>query len=195
MAVVMTQHGDVRFFNWGYQLQGKNGAPLSSTALARPPHDLLVIDFSRDGSNAGAFSPTQVSAMIAGDPNRVLVSYISIGEISEFRDEWSGSWTTNGKADAPLSASAPDFIGPVNPDWPESRKVRYWDQGWQSLIYNDSKTGWLDKIVGDGFDAAYLEIVDAFYFWGAEAKASEKIAGDPRTSRSLPRGWPISSRA
>ncbi len=176
---VRTKHGTVSFWNWGYQLQGVNGAPLNAGVLASQPNDLLVIDFSRDGSNAGAFSKTEVARMIAGEPNRVLVSYISIGEISEFRDEWSKNWTKTGLANAPLTASAPHWIGPVNPEWPESRKVRYWEQGWQDKLYNAARTGWLDKIVKNGFDAAYLDIVDAYYFWGVEVRAADRKPGDP----------------
>ncbi len=44
------------------------------------------------------------------------------------------------------------------------------------MIVNDGKTGALDRIVANGFDAAYLDIVDAYYFWGIEAKTSDKRA-------------------
>jgi cysteinyl-tRNA synthetase, unknown class len=181
MAILKTRHGTVSFSNWGYQLQGKDGAPLTAGALAKPPFDLLVTDFSRDGSNETAFSKADVARMIKGDPNRVLVSYISIGEVTDFRNEWSKSWTKSGAANSPLTAQSPDWVGPVNPDYPESRKVRYWDKDWQDAIFNPAKTGWLDKIVANGFDAAYLDIVDAFDFWPLEARAADKHPGDPKT--------------
>jgi cysteinyl-tRNA synthetase, unknown class len=178
-----TLRGPIDVFQWGYQLQGKNGAPLSERKLTAAEHDMLVIDFARDGTNDSAFSKSEVAAISAGSDNsRLLVSYISIGEASDYRDDWDKSWTTTGKAAADLTAQAPGWLGPTNPDWPESRKVRYWDEGWQKLIFNDAKTGWLDSIVGNGFDAAYLDIVDAYYFWAAEAKPSERMAGDPVTA-------------
>jgi cysteinyl-tRNA synthetase len=161
-------------------LQGLNGAPLAVTPIAAAAHDLMVTDFSRNGTNAQAFTPAQVNAMANGaGGEKVMVSYISIGEVSDFRDEWDAGWTTTGLATGQLTASAPDWIGPVNPDWPESRKVRYWDPGWQALIFNDAGTGWLDQIVKNGFDAAYLDIVDAYYFWAVEAPAGVRQPGDP----------------
>jgi cysteinyl-tRNA synthetase len=180
MTVIQTAHGAVNVNNWGYMLQGLNGAPLSAAAVSQASHDLMVIDFSRDGTNANAFTPTQVSNMANGaGGEKVMVSYISIGEVSDFRDEWNEGWTTTGTATGNLTAQAPDWLGPVNPDWPESRKVRYWDSEWQNLIFNDAKTGWLDKIVGNGFDAAYLDIVDAYYYWAVEAPNSVRKPGDP----------------
>jgi cysteinyl-tRNA synthetase len=140
----------------------------------------MVIDFSRDGTNANAFSPAEVAAMANGPGGeKVMVAYISIGEASDFRDEWNSAWTTTGKATGKLTPDAPDWLGPVNPDWPESRKVRYWDTGWQDLIFNDQHDGWLDRIVASGFDAAYLDIVDAYYYWAVEAPANVRQPGDP----------------
>jgi len=165
--------------NWGYQLQAKGGLKVAD--LAAQPHDMLVIDPSRDGTDAKQFSEAEV-AEIKGDRS-VLAAYISIGEASDFRDYWDKDWTTTGKATGKLTDEAPDWLGPVNPDWPESRKVRYWDDDWQDVIFNDQGTGELDNIVGKGFDAAYLDIVDAYYFWGAEIRNGQREAGDPKNEK------------
>lgn len=167
--------------NWGYQLQGRNGNPLDVDALAAHPHDMLVIDPSRNGTNAGRFSEVEVAEM-KGDRS-VLSAYVSIGEANDFRDYWDKDWTTTGKADGRLTDAAPDWLGPINPDWPEGRKVRYWEDGWQDVIFNDDGTGELDNIVNMGFDAAYLDIVDGYYFWGAEIKNAQREPGDPRNEK------------
>lgn len=175
-----TSTGTVSVDNWGYQLQGSNGGPQDADLLASATHDLLVIDSSRDGSNAGRFLIDEVSRMKDGMGGRsVLVSYISIGEASDFRDYWRKEWTIHGEARDVLTAKAPDWLGPVNPDWPESRKVRFWDEEWQNTMFNDRKTGDVDTIVKSGFDAAYLDIVDAYYFWGAEVAPADRRPGDP----------------
>ncbi len=176
MAVFHTSHGDMSVSNWAYQLQGLNGAPLDPAALAALDFDLIVTDFSRDGSEAAKLTNAEVAAI---KTDAVAVSYISIGEASEFRSFWNSAWTTTGLATGTNTAAAPDWLGPTNPDWPESRKVRFWDDGWQNIVFNDAKTGWLDQIVSQGFDAAYLDIVDAYYFWAAEATAAQRLAGDP----------------
>ncbi|CAN7348729.1 endo alpha-1,4 polygalactosaminidase [Rhizobium sp. LjRoot254] len=169
--------------NWGYQLQGRPGHPLTVETLAAKPHDMLVIDPTRDGTNATRFSEGDI-AEIKGDRS-ILAAYVSIGEANDFRDYWDKDWTTNGKANGRLTDDAPDWLGPINPDWPEGRKVRYWDEGWRDIVFNDKGpngegTGELDSIVRQGFDAAYLDIVDAYYFWGAEVKKSQREPGDPR---------------
>jgi cysteinyl-tRNA synthetase len=43
--------------------------------------------------------------------------------------------------------------------------VKYWDPGWQSLIFG-SPNSYLDKIVEAGFDGVYLDIIDAYEYWG-----------------------------
>ena len=175
-----TSTGPVAVDNWGYQLQGLNGAPQNVDLLVSASHDLLVIDSSRDGTNSGRFTVDEVARMKDGMGGRsVVVSYISIGEASDFRDYWDKDWTTTGKATGKLTDAAPDWLGPVNPDWPEGRKVRYWDPDWQNTMFNDKKTGDLDAIVKAGFDAAYLDIIDAYYFWGAEVPKAIRQPGDP----------------
>ena len=189
MNVFPTQHGSVRVDDWGYRLQGRDGTPLKASSLFGEPHDLIVMDFSRNGLNSGAFSKAQV-ARIEDGPGGPAVSsaYLSIGEASGFRSYWDDDWTNlppgwsdgnKPKASYALTSDAPDWLGPINPEWPESRKVRYWDTDWQDLIFNDQKTGWLDRIVKQGFDSAYLDIVDAYYYWGAEMAKSAKETGDP----------------
>ena len=173
--------------SWGYQLQGRRADDyeLDPARLALAPHDMLVIDPSRNGMNSGRFDIDEVTE-IKGDRS-TLAAYVSIGEANDFRDYWDKDWTTNGRANGRLTDEAPDWLGPVNPDWPEGRKVRYWDEGWQDIIFNDEGTGELDHIVSAGFDAAYLDIVDAYYFWGAEVKKSQREPGDPKNETQAAR--------
>lgn len=180
MVTFKTSSGIVSVDNWGYELQGLNGSALKPDVLASATHDLLVIDASRDGTDSGRFSAGEITRMKDGMGGRsVVVSYVSIGEASDFRDYWHSNWTTTGIATGKLTSAAPDWLGPVNPDWPESRKVRYWDSDWQKIIFNTKKTGEVDAIVKAGFDAAYLDIVDGYYFWGAEVSAKDREKGDP----------------
>ena len=189
-----TADGPVRVNDWGYVLQGRGDAELSPDALAAAPYGLLVTDYSRDGTGARKFTRTQVRHIRTSDPasggngrRRVLAAYVSVGEASEFRDNWSRAWTKNGRADSPLTDKAPSFLGPVNPDWTESRKVRFWQPAWRDLMFNARRTGYVDQIVGQGFDAAYLDIVDAYYYWGAEVPKADRRKGDPTGERDSAR--------
>jgi cysteinyl-tRNA synthetase len=181
MTKYKTSTGTVTVNNWGYQLQGPNGRPLDDDDLISATHDLLVIDATHDGHDATRFTEDELSRIKDGMGGRsVVVSYLSIGEADDYRDFWDKDWTTNGRASGQLTDDAPDWLGPTNPDWPESRKVRYWDTDWQNVIYNKSGTGELDGIVKAGFDAAYLDIIDAYYFWGAEVSDKDRAPGDPK---------------
>ncbi|MDO6965103.1 endo alpha-1,4 polygalactosaminidase [Rhizobium alvei] len=183
MPKFKTSTGTITVNNWGYQLQGMN-RPLDATLLSQASHDLLVIDSTRDGTNATRFSANDITRMKDGMGGlSVVASYISIGEASDFRDYWDPDWTTTGKASGRLTDLAPDWLGPLNPDWPESRKVRYWDDDWQNLMFNSKGTGDFDAIVKAGFDAAYLDIVDAYYFWGEEVANSQRQPGDPKNEK------------
>lgn len=191
-AVLNTADGPVAVENWGYQLQGPPPlGELLPMPIAEAPHDLVVIDFARFGDVGSQFTAGEISEIKNRLGNsgqrRVAASYISIGEASEFRSYWDTDWTADGSANSALQPGAPDFLGPVNPDFPESRKVRYWDPAWQTIVYNDAGTGWLDTIVDQGFDAAYLDIVDAYYFWGEEATPAQKQAGDPSDTQDAAR--------
>ena len=180
--------------NWGYQLQGSSGKgkktkPLSITELHAQPHDFIVMDSSKDGSAAGTFMRADIDVLKnRKDAQSVIVSYISIGEASDYRDHWQDNWTTykdaGQRASGEPTANAPAWLGAWNENWPNSRKVRYWDKAWQAIIFNDAKTGWLDKIVAAGFDGAYLDIVDGYYHWGCEvAQSKDCRAGDPPNER------------
>lgn len=186
---ISTADGPVPTNHWGYQLQAAEG--LTPGPLSAAPHDLIVIDHSRFGDATSRFTSAEVTAMKTraggNGQRRVVAAYLSIGEASEFRSFWDKRWTTDGSADSPLQAGAPSYLGPVNADWPESRKVRYWDADWQNVIFNQAGTGWLDAIVAQGFDAAYLDIVDAYYFWGEDVPAEQRQAGDPSDTQDAAR--------
>jgi cysteinyl-tRNA synthetase, unknown class len=180
MSTFHTSTGIRTVETWGYILHGPGGRPLDAHRLSSATHDLLVTDLSLNGTTADRFSAADIMRMKDGMGGQsVVASYLSIGEASDFRDYWAADWTGGGKASGNLSSKAPAWLGPVNADWPESRKVRYWDPDWQKILFNDTKTGELDAVVNAGFDAAYLDIVDAYHFWGTEAAAKDKRPGDP----------------
>ncbi len=137
-----------------YQLQN-----IDLDALGQTEFDLVIMDYSRDGSDEEKFTADEISALkdSPGGQKRVL-SYMSIGEAENYRWYWQKSWDANrnGKPDA----GAPAWLGPSNPDWPGNYKVRYWDAGWQEIVY-----AYVDKVLVAGYDGVYLDIVDAYQYW------------------------------
>ena len=141
---------------WGYQLQQPR-----IDRIAASPHDLMVIDHSRDGSDEGAFTTAEITRMKAR-PNgsrRLVLAYLSIGEAETYRDYWrwywGGKWYTR-----PIGwLFAPSWLGPENRDWRGNFAVRYWDEGWQRRIVGPG--GYLERIVAAGFDGVYLDKIDS----------------------------------
>ena len=133
---------------WGYQLQ-----QIEPAAIAATPFDLVVVDYSRDGTADFVFNRADVSAMQA-TPNggrRLVLAYLSIGEAEDYRYYWQKGW----------NVAPPPWLGEENPDWPGNYAVRYWDEDWQSLIFG-SPGAYLDQIIAAGFDGIYLDRIDAF---------------------------------
>ncbi|MFC2066590.1 MJ1477/TM1410 family putative glycoside hydrolase [Chloroflexota bacterium] len=147
-----------------YQLQNADLIAIGNTKF-----DLVVIDYSQDGSEAGRFTAEQINACknSPGGPKLVL-AYMSIGEAEDYRWYWNNNWDTNN--DGNPDQNAPSWLGPANPDWLGNYKVKYWRTGWQSLIYG-SPTSYLDKVIEAGFDGVYLDIIDAFEYWGPDGES------------------------
>jgi cysteinyl-tRNA synthetase, unknown class len=144
--------------SWGYQLVN-----LDPKTLAASPYDVLVIDYSRDGSDAKALTPEELAALkVKPDgTKRIVLSYLSIGEAESYRYYWSKMW---GWFPSFLSPILPNWMLPtwrakLNRDWGGNYAVRYWEAGWQSIILSDG--GYLDRILKAGFDGVWLDKVDS----------------------------------
>ncbi len=150
-----------------YQLQN-----IDLDAVGNTKFDLVVIDYSTDGSESGRFSNEEIDALKSspGGSKRVA-AYMSIGEAENYRFYWEENWDADN--DGQPDKDAPSWLGPSNPDWSGNYKVRYWDSQWQSVIYGSS-TSYLDKIIEAGFDGVYLDIIDAYEYWGPDGESGEE---------------------
>lgn len=167
--------------SWGYQLQRIQPAEIALSA-----YDLVVVDYSRNGSDAGRFTPAEVKAMqVKPDGGRrIVLAYLSIGEAEDYRFYWEKRWVEPAPlkrktAAAPGGAAptsgagaistvriprlvAPGWLGRENETWSGNYLVRFWYEGWQEVIMHGS-TSYLARIQDAGFDGVYLDRVDAYY--------------------------------
>ncbi len=148
---------DVRSFT--YQLQDAD-----LDAIGRTKFELVVIDYSADGSEAKRFTAAQIAALqhSAGGAKRVL-AYLSIGEAEDYRFYWDKSWRP--------ASGTPGWLDTENPEWKGNYKVRYWDPDWQKIVMQ-----YLDLVIDAGFDGVYLDCVDSFEYWDGESKVHRKTA-------------------
>jgi len=154
---------------WLYQLQNADPDEIAATDF-----DILVIDYSRDGSDAGRYTLTEMETMKTSGTSRQVLAYLSIGEAEDYRYYFEEEWTatlTGQPAD-----DAPDWLGRTNPDWAGNYKVQYWSEEWQEIVLD-----YLDTIIDDGFDGVYLDIVDAWEYWSDEGNR-EGFSLEPETA-------------
>lgn len=133
--------------SWAYQLQN----PLPA-AIARSGFDLVVVDYSVDGTDQFAFSSEQVSYMQRkpDGSRRFVLAYMSVGEAEDYRFYWLSRWREGN----------PSWIVDSNPDWPGNYKVAYWEPIWQRIVFD-----YTDRILDAGFDGVYLDIIDAYEYF------------------------------
>jgi cysteinyl-tRNA synthetase, unknown class len=138
--------------SWGYQLQAPDPA-----RLANAPHDVLVIDYSRNGQVDGAFTAAEIAQMKARpDGNkRTVLAYLSIGEAEEYRFYWKRyyGWL--------WGVFAPSWRATHNAEWAGNYGVRYWEQSWADIIF-DKPGSYVERVIAAGFDGVYLDKIDEF---------------------------------
>jgi cysteinyl-tRNA synthetase, unknown class len=135
--------------SWTYYLQAADPDLISASGF-----DLAVVDYSADGSDEHAFSKVDVAKMKMrdGKSDRILLSYLSIGEAEDYRYYWKPSWTD----------SRPEWVMPENEEWGGNYPVDFWHPDWQRTIYGEAGA-FLDKIIAAGFDGVYLDRIDVYW--------------------------------
>ncbi len=158
--------------DWLYVLQpGATGLP----AIEAAAFDAVVIDYSLDGGAATELTAAEVGRLKAS--GKVVLAYLSIGEAEDYRYYWQSTWNDQPAPDP----DAPAWLGPFNPDFPNNYKVRYWQSAWQAILFGTTSgpnKSYLDRIVDQGFDGIYLDIVDAFTYWdevGERPRAQSRL--------------------
>ncbi len=122
--------------------------------------DLIVIDafYESWDYEAGRWREDELCEIRKAKNGRKLIAYLSIGEAENYRPYWNKEWDKN--KDGSPDKGAPAFLEKVNPDWWGNYKVKYWRDDWQEIIIAE-----LSKIIEQGFDGVYLDVVDAFEFF------------------------------
>ncbi len=141
--------------SWGYQLQA-----VDPDVIAVSPYDMVVIDYSRDGTDAEALNPADLDKLKRKPDGgrRIVLSYLSIGEAEKYRYYWKWYWGWL------FGWFAPAWRDRQNTEWRGNFAVRYWEPSWQEIIFAGPDS-YLDRIIEAGFDGVWLDKVDEFEFF------------------------------
>ena len=96
---------------WTYQLQ-----QLDPVTAARDANDVLVTDYSTDGSADAVLAADQLAALKQkpDGKRRLVLSYMSIGEAESYRFYWNDAWTKP-NAPAPVTTVTSEAVPPGAP--------------------------------------------------------------------------------
>lgn len=139
----------IKSYSYILQAEQQRGSKREAiAALSSLQSELIIIDsfFAKEV----AWTADDLRTIRAAHPGRRIICYLSIGEAEEYRSYWQSSW----------SQKPPLWLHSENPNWPGNFKVKYWEQGWQKLLMTD-----VDRIMAQGFDGLFLDIVDGFEFF------------------------------
>lgn len=147
---------------WLYQLQ-----KLDVKETDRENFSFAVVGPELGGKNGKKLSQKEVQYL--KDNGMTPVAYLSIGEASFYEWFWKEEWGSFSEGAVQVTNEAPSWLGKVpNKDWPEGVKVRYWHDEWWEIIKTQ-----LDFIIASGYEGVYLDIVDAFQYWGNDGTYGE----------------------
>ncbi len=123
-------------------------------AVSATNYDMLIIDLFFN--NQINFTSQDIDRLKhkANGGQRLVIAYVSIGEAESYRYYWQNQWAND----------HPIWLDEENPQWPGNYKVRYWEPGWQKIIFGNDQS-YLKKVMDAGFDGAYLDIIDAFEYF------------------------------
>ncbi|MBI5225982.1 endo alpha-1,4 polygalactosaminidase [Candidatus Micrarchaeota archaeon] len=153
--------------SWLYVLTGYEKPGLLQQIMDTPASGLVVDAFQSTPDTP--FSKEQVNAFKKN--HATVLAYLSIGEAEDYRPYWKPEW----------NATPPSWMGRVNPDWTGNVKVRYWDPLWQGIVFS-----YIDQEVEQGFDGAYLDIVDAYEYWSDPLNGeTEVLSKDDAANRMI----------
>ena len=105
-APPITNWAQVQEFAYQLQPAKKQTRANFLTALGQSQYDLIVMDYSFDGSAAGEFTPAEIVAL-KNQLQGKLLAYLSIGEAEDYRWYWHTAW----------KKSPPAWFDRQDPDW------------------------------------------------------------------------------
>ena len=121
-------------------------------AISATNFDLIIIDLFFNGEALTVTDVNQLKTKANGG-KRLVISYINIGAAEKFRYYWKTNWKLGN----------PKWIKKKYQGYDDEFWVEFWHKEWQDIIFGNDNS-YMKKIINAGFDGAYLDNVEAYYF-------------------------------
>ncbi len=121
-------------------------------AIAETNYDLIIIDLFYDNVPFSA-DEIQLLKTKANGGKRLVIGYLNVGSAENWRYYWHKNWKLN----------SPAWLMKKYAGYDNEIYVQFWNPEWQKIIYGNENS-YLKKIINAGFDGAYLDNVEAYYF-------------------------------
>ena len=126
-------------------------------AVAATNYDLVLIDlfFKAGDDNLETLNSSDICQLKekANGGKRLVIAYVSIGSAENFRYYWKPEWQKGNP-----SWIKKDYEGYGDEYW-----VEFWHSDWRRIIFGNDDS-YIKKIIDAGFDGAYLDNVEAYFF-------------------------------
>ena len=121
-------------------------------AIADTNFDMITIDLF---FNDEPLTPKDIEQLKkkANGGKRLIISYVNIGAAENWRYYWNRNWKLND----------PTWIKKKYVGYEDEFYVEFWHEDWKKIIYGNDGS-YLKKILDAGFDGAFLDNVEAYYF-------------------------------
>ena len=114
--------------------------------------DVVIIDaFYNDALLTSAEVASLKTKLNGG--KRLVIAYMSIGSAEKYRYYWKKDWGLH----------HPLWLKKKYEGYEEEYWVKFWKDEWQEIIYGNDDS-YTKKLLNAGFDGAYLDNIEGFYF-------------------------------
>lgn len=121
-------------------------------AIQQTNFDIVLIDLFFEGEEFTSNEINQLKKKANG-AQRLVISYINIGSAEKFRYYWKENWRLH----------HPSWLKRKYEGYDDEFWVEFWGKDWKNIIYGNDNS-YTKKIIDAGFDGAYLDNVEAYYF-------------------------------
>lgn len=121
--------------------------------VSKTNFDMITIDLFFYRKNM--YTPAEIERLKtkANGGKRLVICYMNIGAAENWRYYWKLNW----------KLGEPDWLAKRYEGYEDEYWVKYWEPEWQEIIFGNDDS-YLKKILDAGFDGAYLDNTEAYYF-------------------------------